>query len=84
MGEDDSFTVSILTEYRKVFSDGVNKHMGRVVNAPGDSILAEFPSVVDALRCAVEIQRQLKIANDSLAANRKMLFRMGVNLGDVI
>lgn len=84
MGEDESFTVRTLTKYRHLFSQNSQKYGGRVVNAPGDSILAEFPSVVDALNCAVEIQDQLKTANASLPVNRKMKFRIGINLGDVI
>ncbi len=55
-----------------------------MVNAPGDSLLAEFPSVVSAVQCAVEIQNQLNDRNADLPDNRKMVFRIGVNLGDVI
>jgi adenylate cyclase len=84
MGEDESFTVRTLTECRKVFSDNIEKHRGRLVNAPGDSILSEFPSVVSAVQCAVEIQEQLIVKNADLPDNRKMQFRIGVNLGDVI
>jgi adenylate cyclase len=84
MGEDESYTVSALRECRHLFDKNILQHGGRVVNAPGDSILAEFPSVVSAVRCAVEIQEQLKARNADLPENRKMVFRIGVNLGDVI
>jgi adenylate cyclase len=84
MGEDESYTVGALKERRKLFADNIQTHGGRVVNAPGDSILAEFPSVVSAVQCAVEIQNQLNDRNADLPDNRKMAFRIGVNLGDVI
>ncbi len=84
MGEDESFTIQALTASRKIFSEIIGKHGGRVVNAPGDSILSEFPSVVSAVHCAVEIQRQLDARNLDLPENRRMQFRIGINLGDVI
>jgi adenylate cyclase len=84
MGEDESYTVGALKERRKLFAENIQNHGGRVVNAPGDSILAEFPSVVSAVQCAVEIQNQLNDRNAELPDNRKMVFRIGVNLGDVI
>ena len=84
MGEDESYTVGALKECRKLFAENIQNHGGRVVNAPGDSILAEFPSVVSAVQCAVEIQNQLNDRNAELPDNRKMVFRIGVNLGDVI
>jgi adenylate cyclase len=62
----------------------IQKHHGRVIDSPGDNILAEFDSVVDAVQSAVEIQNKLKIKNDKLPENRKMEFRIGVNLGDVV
>jgi adenylate cyclase len=62
----------------------IQHHHGRVVDAPGDNVLAEFASVVDAVRCAVEIQKELKTRNSDLPENRRMEFRIGVNLGDVI
>ena len=84
MGEDESYTVGALKECRNLFAENIQNHEGRVVNAPGDSILAEFPSVVSAVQCAVEIQNQLKARNADLPDNRKMVFRIGINLGDVI
>ena len=84
MGEDDEATVRTITAYRKVISEIVQKHRGRVVDSPGDNILAEFASVIDAVGSAVEIQEELKTRNAELPEDRKMEFRIGVNLGDVI
>jgi len=77
-------TVRTLTSYRNAITDLVQQFRGRVVDAPGDNLLAEFTSVVDAVNCAVEIQRDLAERNTELAYNRQMQFRIGVNLGDVI
>jgi len=84
MGEDDEATVRTITTYREVITEVVQKHRGRVVDSPGDNILAEFASVMDAVRSAVEIQQELKTKNAELPDERKMEFRIGVNLGDVI
>ncbi len=84
MGEDEEATIRTLTAYREVMANLIQKHGGRVVDSPGDNVLAEFKSVVDAVRCAVEIQEELKARNTELPENRKMEFRIGVNLGDVI
>jgi adenylate cyclase len=84
MGDDEAATVQILTEYRAVIQSLVNRHRGRVVDSPGDNLLAEFSSVVDALQCAISIQQELKLRNMSLPIHRRMNFRMGINLGDVI
>jgi adenylate cyclase len=73
-----------LTEYRNTITALVNQHKGRVVDSPGDNVLAEFGSVVDAVRCAVETQKQIADRNADLAENRRMLFRIGVNLGDIV
>jgi adenylate cyclase len=62
----------------------IQKHRGRVVDSPGDNLLAEFTSVVDAVRCAVEIQEELRVRNAELPENRRMHFRIGINLGDVV
>jgi adenylate cyclase len=83
MGEDEEATIRTLTEYRKNISDQVKQHDGRVVDSPGDNVLAEFASVVDALKCAVDTQKQIAGQNKSLPENRKMEFRIGINLGDV-
>jgi TolB-like protein/class 3 adenylate cyclase len=84
MDNDEEATVRTLTAYRTAINDLVQQYRGRVVDTPGDNILAEFTSVVDAVNCAVEIQRELAERNAELAYNRKMEFRIGVNLGDVI
>jgi len=84
MGDDEAATVETITAYRKIFFRYVKEYRGRIVNAPGDSILAEFGSVVDAVEGAAEIQRELAERNAELVEERKMLFRIGVNQGDVI
>ena len=77
-------TVRTLKEYRELLSNLIKEYRGRVVDSPGDNVLAEFASVVDALECSIEIQKKLKAKNAALPDNRKMEFRIGVNLGDVI
>jgi TolB-like protein/class 3 adenylate cyclase/thioredoxin-like negative regulator of GroEL len=84
MSEDEVGTIRTLNIYKEVMANLIQQHRGRVVDAPGDNVLAEFGSVVDAVQCAVEIQKELKIKNTELPENRKMEFRIGVNLGDVI
>ena len=84
MGDDERATVETITAYRKVMTDLIQEHHGRVVDAKGDNVLAEFSSVVDAIQCAVEIQKELKVKNADLPEHRRMEFRIGVNLGDVI
>jgi len=84
MGEDEEATIRTLTSYREVMANLIQRHRGRVVDFPGDNLLAEFSSVVDAVRCAVEIQDALRARNVELPENRKMEFRIGINLGDVI
>ena len=84
MDDNEEATVRTLTSYRTAISDLVEQFRGRVVDSPGDNILAEFKSVVDSVNCAVEIQRELAKRNEELPDNRKMQFRIGVNLGDVI
>jgi len=84
MGEDEEGTIRVLSAHRAVIDGILTFHQGRIVSTAGDSVLAEFPSVVDAVRCAVEIQEALKTRNDSLPEHRQMHFRIGVNLGDVV
>src|SRR4030042_1404181 len=84
MGEDEETTARTLNAYKEVMTGLIQHHRGRVVGTGGDSMLAEFASVVDAVRCAVEIQKELKVKNSDLPENRRMEFRIGVNLGDVI
>ncbi|MCZ6646459.1 MAG: adenylate/guanylate cyclase domain-containing protein [SAR324 cluster bacterium] len=84
MGDDEEATVETLTAFRKVFLLGIENHRGRVVDAKGDAILAEFVSVVDAVNSAVDIQRELAGKNADLSGERRMDFRIGINLGDVL
>ena len=84
MGEDEVATVRAITEYRAVIAARVAGRGGRVVDSPGDNVLAEFASVVDAVQCAVDIQRELESRNAALPETRRMRFRIGINLGDVI
>jgi len=84
MSDDEAFTIRTLKEYRGIMSDLIKQHNGRVVDSPGDNVLAEFASVVDAVTCATEIQKVLKEKNKNLPDNRKLEFRIGVNIGDVV
>jgi adenylate cyclase len=84
LGEDELGTIGTLNAYKEVMANLIQQRRGRVVDAPGDNLLAEFGSVVDAVHCAVEIQKELKIRNSELQESRRMEFRIGVNLGDVV
>jgi adenylate cyclase len=84
MGEDEKGTVRTLNAYREVMANLIQQHHGRVVDATGDNLMAEFASVVGAVECAVEIQKELKPRNAELSENLRMEFRIGINLGDVI
>ena len=84
MGQDEAATVATITAYREVITNLIRRHDGRVVDAKGDNVLAAFESVVDAVQCAVEIQTDLNVQNADLPADRRMEFRIGINLGDVI
>jgi adenylate cyclase len=84
MGEDEVATIHTLTAYRTLMATLIQQHRGRVVDSPGDNLLAEFASVVEAVQCAVAIQRELRVRNAGLPLHRRMEFRIGINLGDVI
>ncbi len=84
MGEDEAATLQTLKVHRQVMCSLIEKYQGRVVDSQGGSLLAEFASVVDALECAVEIQKELKGRNEELPKERRMPFRIGIHLGDVI
>jgi class 3 adenylate cyclase len=84
MAEDEEHTLQIFRGHKEVFDKLVQLHRGRVFNTAGDAILAEFGSAVEAVRCASEIQAALRTRNDQLAAERRVMFRIGVNLGDVM
>jgi adenylate cyclase len=83
MAEDESATVRTLTDYREEIAMLVRQHRGRVVDSPGDNLLAEFPTATDAVICAVETQGVLKVRNAPLPTDRKMEFRIGLHLGEV-
>jgi adenylate cyclase len=84
MAEDEAATVRTLGDYREEIGLLVRQHRGRVVDTAGDSLLAEFPTATDAVSCAVDIQGSLGIRNASLPVDRKMEFRIGVHLGEVM
>jgi len=84
MGEDEEATIRTLTAYREVLTNLIQVHRGRVADSPGDNLLAEFVSAVDAVRCAVAIQQELKVRNTELPTQRRMEFRIGLNVGDVV
>jgi len=84
MSEDEAGTIRRLNAYKEMMANLIQQHHGRVVDAPGDNLLAEFGSVVDAVQCALKIQKELKSQNAELPENRRMEFRIGVNLGDVV
>src|ERR1700722_3283152 len=84
MGEDEEATLRTLTSHRKLIDAQIEQHHGRFVNSTGDSVLAEFASVVEAVNCAVDIQTGLKAENESIPRERRMECRMDVDLGDVM
>jgi adenylate cyclase len=84
MGEDEAATIHTLTVYQALIATIVQQFQGRVVDSPGDNLLAEFASVVDGVECAVAVQRELHARNTELPAHRRMEFRIGVNLGDIV
>ena len=84
MGDNEGETIRTLTIYREAMGNLIQQHRGRVVDTVGDNLLAEFPSAVDAMNCAVEIQKTLAERNAELPEGRKMEFRVGANVGDVV
>ena len=84
MRSDEEATVRTLTLYRSVITEFVSRYQGRIVDSPGDNVLAEFASVVHAVQCGFEIQASLQAENAKLSEDRRMEFRIGINLGDVI
>jgi class 3 adenylate cyclase len=84
IGQDEEGTIRVLSAHRAVIDGIIVFHGGRIISTAGDSVIAEFASVVEAVRCAVEIQEALKTRNDALPESSRMLFRVGVNLGDVV
>jgi adenylate cyclase len=84
LDDDEAFTIRTLKEYSGIMSNCIEQHNGRVVDSPGDNLLGEFSSIVDAIQCAVKIQKQLNKKNERLAENKRLEFRIGVNIGDVV
>ncbi len=84
MSEDEIWTIKTVKSYRDLISSYVQRYSGRVVDSPGDNVLAEFGSVMNAVECAMVIQKDLRKKNDLTPENRRMEYRIGVNLGDVV
>ncbi|HUL22965.1 MAG TPA: tetratricopeptide repeat protein [Thermodesulfobacteriota bacterium] len=84
IAKDEAGTLQTLNIYKELMTKVIRDHHGRVVDASGDNVLAEFASTVDAVKCGAEIQRELRTRNEKLPVHRKMEFRIGINLGDVI
>jgi adenylate cyclase len=84
MAEDETATVNTLKACHEIMTELIRQHRGRVVDSPGDNVLAEFTSVVDGVQCAVAVQKELQARNAELPEDRRMEFRIGINLGDVI
>src|SRR5258706_15784579 len=85
MGADEEGTLAALKMLRREVSDPkIKEHRGRIVNTTGDGLLSEFASVVDAVRCAVDVQREMAARNAGVPAERRIDFRIGINLGDII
>src|SRR3712207_252196 len=84
IGLDEVATLRTLTAHREIMDRLIGEHGGRIANTAGDSVLAEFPSVVDAVQCAVQVQEALGAANSAMSEDRQVRFRIGVHVGDVM
>lgn len=84
MADNEVHTIQTLKAYRQIIADQIHQHSGRVVDSPGDNLLAEFESAVDAVECAVDVQKRLKKENDRFVEDKRLQFRIGVNIGDVV
>jgi len=84
MADDEIHTIQTLKAYRSLMSNLIGQHSGRVVDNPGDNLLAEFSSAVDAVECAVEVQKKLKKENARFVENNRLQYRIGINIGDVV
>jgi adenylate cyclase len=84
METDEVSTIQTLKEYRRIMSEIISNHSGNVVDMPGDNIMAEFSSVVNAVKSATAIQKALKLKNDDLHPDKRLEFRIGINIGDVV
>ena len=83
LAKDEAGTIRTLNAHKEVIANLIQQCQGKVIDAPGDNVLAEFPNVADAVRCAVELQKELKNRNDELPEHRRMEFRIGINIGEV-
>ena len=84
MGRDEDGTLLRLKDYRDGMTGLIEHHRGRIANTAGDGVLAEFPSATEAVRAAIDIQRELGTRNDALPSDQQMHFRIGINVGDVM
>jgi adenylate cyclase len=84
MCRDEETTVITLSEYREMMSQAVKHHRGRVVDSPGDNLLAEFGCAADAVSCAIDVQKKLEIENAALPEGKRMRYRIGINYGEVL
>jgi class 3 adenylate cyclase len=84
MADDEEATLATLRTYREFVDSQIRKHTGRIFNTAGDAVLAEFGSAVEAVRCAISIQEDLRVRNSELPEERQMWFRIGINVGDVM
>src|SRR5712692_5987417 len=84
VAEDEEETLRRLESYRAVFQDFVARFSGRIFNTAGDAVLAEFPSAVEAVRCAIDVQESLRTRNMAYPPSRQMSFRIGITIGDVV
>lgn len=84
MSDDEAATVKTLGEFLEIFHKLIARHDGRVINTAGDGFIAEFGSPVEAMRCAISVQEELGVRNEELPEHRRMHFRIGINVGDVI
>src|SRR5210317_637674 len=84
MADDEVHTIQTLKAYRSLMSNLIQQHSGRLVDNPGDNLLAEFGSAVDAVECAVRIQHKLKKENAKFVEDKRLEFRIGINIGDVV
>ena len=83
MEDNELSTIASIEEYRRLISEIIARYSGRVIDSPGDNILAAFDSAVDVVEASLEVQSQLSLMNAELPQNRKMEFRIGINMGDI-
>jgi adenylate cyclase len=84
MADNEVHTIETLKKYQQIMSSLIDQHSGRVVDNPGDNVLSEFSSAVDAVNCAVQIQNRLKKENAKFVEDKQLQFRIGINIGDIV